>query len=376
MKDGLPPVAGSSPAAKERGRGGVRRVLRGGWPLAATYGIAGGAGFLASRLDMPLPWLLGPFFICAVLSASGLPLASMRMGREIGQVIVGLAVGLRFTPAVLTAALVLLPAMLLSTVYVIAVTLIAALMFRPLARVDVTTAFFATAAGGMADMALVARQFGGDPNAVAIVHALRVSGVVAVVPMLVVAFGVPGTAADGAAGLAQNPLLLALALAVAAASAVLLRPTPLPNPWLVGPIFVGIALGGSGLLALRVPSLLIVLAQVLIGTWLGSQFKREILVTLPRVASAGIVASLFMIAAAGLGALVLAALTPLPLTTSFLALAPAAVTEMVITAQAMHLDAEIVTAFHVMRIGIVSSTILLVFSLYRKLVGSLHGSRI
>jgi uncharacterized membrane protein AbrB (regulator of aidB expression) len=83
-----------------------------------------------------------------------------------------------------------------------------------------------------------------------------------------------------------------------------------------------------------------------------------------------------MVAAAAAGAVLLAATSGLPYTTSFLALAPAAVTEMVITAQAMDIDAQIVTAFHVMRIAVVSSTILLVFALFRKILGTRHGSEI
>jgi membrane AbrB-like protein len=233
-------------------------------------------------------------------------------------------------------------------------TFIAALIFRPLAGVDRTTAFFATAAGGVADMAIVARERGGDANAVALVHALRVSSVVAIVPVLAITFGASGSAlASSSAAATQNVLLLGGALVLAYIVARLLRPTPLPNPWLVGPMLLGVALGASGLLQLSVPPILIVVAQIVIGTWLGCQFKREVLLSVPRVAAAGIAVSLFMIAAAMLGAFVMAGVTSLPITTSFLALAPAAVTEMVITAKVMHLDAETVTAFHIMRIAIV-----------------------
>ena len=340
-----------------------------------TYALAGVGGWAAAQASLPLPWMLGPFFVCGALSASGVRLAFVPMGRELGQMTVGLAVGLRFTPVTLIATLSLLPAMLLATLYVIVFTFIAALLFRPLAGVDRTTAFFATAAGGVADMAVVARERGGDASAVAIVHALRVSSVVAIVPMLVVTFGTPGTATEGA-NAGQDLLLLGLALGMAYIVARALKPTPLPNPWLVGPIFLGIALGATGLLSLSVPSSLILLAQVAIGTWLGCQFRREVLLAVPRVAAAGLLVSLFMIAAAALGALVLTAATGLAMTTSFLSLAPAAVTEMVITAKVMHLDAEIVTAFHVMRIAIVSSTILLVFKLHQHLTGAVDGSGI
>ncbi len=343
---------------------------------AMTYSFAAAGGYAALRLSVPLPWMLGPFFLCGALSASGVRLVYLPMGRELAQLAVGLAVGLRFTPATLLATASLLPVMLLGTVYIIVFTFAAALMFRPLAGVSRITAFFATAAGGVADMAVVARERGGDAGSVALTHALRVSTVVAIVPVLVITFGAPGAAVPASAAADENMLLLGLALMASYAVARLLKPTPLPNPWLVGPMLLGIALGASGLMRFAVPPVLIVAAQVAIGTWLGCQFRREVLLAVPRVAASGFLVSLFMIAAALLGAFALSATTELPFTTAFLGLAPAAVTEMVITAKVMNLDAEIVTAFHVLRISIICSTILIVFKLYNRLTGAAHGPRI
>ncbi len=337
--------------------------------LALTYAIAVAAGYAASVLSMPLPWMLGPFFLFAALSVAGLGFALIPHGRELGQVAIGVAVGLRFTPAVLGATLVLMPAMLVATVYVILYTMAAAFLFRPLGKVDPVTGFFATAAGGMADMAMVAERFGGSSGPVAVVHAMRVAAVVALVPFLVVAFGEAGTAPDPVPLSTGDLMLVPLVLAIGYLGARLLKPTPLPNPWLVGPIFAGMAIGAADLFAVRVPWAVIVVAQVVLGTWLGCQFRRDLLAALPRVTASAVVVALFMIGCAAAGALVLAAATGLPYTTSFLALAPAAVTEMVLTAQVMHLEAEIVTAFHVMRIAIVSSTVLVVFRIYERLRG-------
>ena len=225
-------------------------------------------------------------------------------------------------------------------------------------------------------MAVVAQERGGDPTAVSVTHAIRVATVVSMVPFLVVAFGTPGAEAGGGEAASDNLALVALCLALAYATALLFRRTPFPNPWLVGPIFLGTILGASGLLLVKVPAILIVAAQIAIGVWLGCRFRREVLARLPRVALSALAVSVFMVAAAAGGAAVLTAASDLPYTTSFLALAPAAVTEMVITAQAMNQDAQIVTAFHVMRIAVVSSSILLVFALFRQLAGYWNGPRV
>lgn len=357
---------GARPAQPSRGR----RLGR----LAVTYGLAAAAGAVAVAIGIPLPWMLGPFFAFAALSLAGHVFELIPMGREIGQVAIGTAVGLRFTGDVLVAIAALLPWMVLSTAYVMAFTMVAALMIRPLARLDANTAFFATAAGGMADMAHVAKAHGGVPGSVALVHAMRVSLVVAVVPFLVYFFGAHGQGAPGEGHASGNLLLVAVALACGLAGARLLKGSPLPNRWLVGPILTGMLLGATGLVTVVIPPFVILLAQIALGTWLGCQFRRDLLTALPRVTAAAVAVTLFMILCAAFGALVLSGVTDLPYTTSFLALAPAAVTEMVLTAQVMNLDAEVVAAFHVMRIAVISSTILVVFRVYRKLRGAGVGS--
>ncbi|MGI9417732.1 MAG: AbrB family transcriptional regulator [Geminicoccaceae bacterium] len=336
--------------------------------LALTYGIATAGGAAAHVLDIPLAWMLGPFFICGAAAAFGAGLATLPLSRELGQLTVGLAIGLRFGPATLLAALSLLPAMLASTLYVVVYTMIGALLFRPIAGVNATTAFFATAAGGMADMASVAGERGGDRATVGIVHAMRVSTTVAVVPFLVIAFGAPGTIPDAEPVSAEGLVWLVLAFALAFPAIGLMRRTVLPNPWLVAPMLVGLLLSVSGILAVKMPPVLITAAQLMLGAWLGCQFRRDVLARLPRVSLAGAAITLFMIAAAYVGAWCLSLATDLPVATAFLALAPGAMTEMALTAKAMHLDVEIVTAFHVTRIFLICSTILVVYRLYIRLI--------
>lgn len=335
---------------------------------APVYGLGALAGALAAWISIPLPWMLGPFFVFAVLSAMGNSFPLLPFGRELAQVAVGLAIGLRFTAASVVALSLLLPEMMLATVYLICVTTLAAVLFRRIAGVDPVTAFFATAAGGVADMAIIAERFGGVPSSVAVVHAMRVSMVVAVTPFIVLV--VTGEFASRGVQEAGEPtaaLVLFASLAFAAFVAWSLRPTPIPNPWLVGPILAGMFLGITGLVEIAVPDWLITVAQILLGVWLGCQFRRNLLTKLPRVTASAVVVAAFLVLAAFLGALVMSSMSSLPFTTAFLALAPAAVTEMVLIAKVMNLDAETVAAFHVMRILIVSSTILLVFRIYNVL---------
>ncbi|MFN3661342.1 AbrB family transcriptional regulator [Yoonia sp.] len=353
--------------------GGIRSLTSAVALRLPVYAAGGVAGAVAARIGIPLPWMLGPFFVFAILSASGLSFALLPYGREMAQITVGLAIGLRFTAASVVALSALLPQMVAATLYLICVTTLAAFLFRRLAGVDPVTAFFATAAGGVADMAIIAKKFGGVSSSIAVVHAMRVSMVVAVTPFVVLVSS--GGFGAGQTETGISPLLPVFgALGFATLVAVLLRSTPIPNPWLVGPIIAGMILGVSGLGAFVVPGWMITVAQILLGVWLGCQFRRNLLTALPRVTAAALVTAGVLVLAAVFGAWVMSGLSALPFTTAFLALAPAAVTEMVLTAKVMNLDAETVAAFHVMRILIVSSTILLIFRLYNSLRGARDGS--
>lgn len=333
--------------------------------LTLAIGVAG--GFAASAVRMPLAWMLGPFMSCAIGSLAGLPLRAIPHGREVGQVVVGLSVGMRFTAAVLAATVALLPAMFIATLFIILATMAAAFLLMPLARVDKPTAFFATAAAGMADMATIAEHRGGDPSAVSVVHAVRVSLVVLSVPLLVFAFGEHGNVAPVTAVHRQDLLSLVIVLVLGYCAARLFGLTRFPNPWLIGGVLFGGILGVADFLVVSIPRPIMILSQLAIGISLGARFERELVLRLPRVALGAVVVTALLITIAAGGAWVLSELTALPYSVSLLSVAPAAVTEMALTAQAMNVDAEVVTAFHVMRITVVEISILIVYALFRKI---------
>lgn len=338
---------------------------------ALALGLAGGA--VASVLRVPLAWMIGPMVVTAVASALGSSLAPLPGGRQLGQAVVGLAIGLRMTPAVLAGTLSLWPAIAAVTIGVVAVTTLAAFLLRPLGRVDARTAFFATAAAGMADMALVARRHGGDADAVATVHAIRVFVVVLVVPVLVVAFGTGGTIEDPAAA-AAHPAAWLLLMPGAVAAAFALMPFGFPNPWLVGPMLGSAAFAAAAPFAASVPWAALLAAQLAIGIALGVRFRRESLARLPRVALAGLAVALLLVAAAAAGGALLSAATGLPFAAAFLAVAPAGITEMVLTAKIMRLDATAVTAFQIVRIAVIAATILPMFRFYAAIARRVNGS--
>jgi len=69
-------------------------------PLASlTFCVAAGAMF--AWLKMPLPWMIGPLLLMASLNLSDARLRAPHGGRQAGQIVIGTALGLYFTPSVL-----------------------------------------------------------------------------------------------------------------------------------------------------------------------------------------------------------------------------------------------------------------------------------
>jgi uncharacterized protein len=102
-----------------------------------------------------------------------------------------------------------------------------------------------------------------------------------------------------------------------------------------------------------VPDAILVVAQVIIGTSIGTQYRHDFLTRLLRLLLSSFVIVPFSLLALGLLAALYAVLLALPLPTMVLALAPAGIAEMALTGKVLGLDAAMITVFHLGRILIV-----------------------
>jgi len=70
--------------------------------ILKALAIAIPAGYLFDLLGTPIPWMVGPMIAVATLNLMGVRMHSPPFARQMGQVILGSAVGLYFTPPVVT----------------------------------------------------------------------------------------------------------------------------------------------------------------------------------------------------------------------------------------------------------------------------------
>ncbi len=308
------------------------------------------AGALAARLQLPLPWMIGPLLGTALAGIAGVrPAASPRL-RNAGQWIIGVALGLYFTPEVAARIAALAPAIMLGVVWALG---LGWAFHRWLAWTHPgearATTWFAAAIGGASEMAVLAERAGARVDRVAAAHSLRVLIVVVTIP-----FAMQWTGARGA-----DPVppalhavhaggLLAL-VALTLAGVALMWRLRLPNPFVLGALAVTSALTLSGVELSGLPPGAASAGQLFIGMALGARFTPEFARAAPRWLVAVGAGTVGMLALSAAFAWALAQGFTLHPATAVLATSPGGIAEMAITAKVLELGVPTVTAFHVVR---------------------------
>lgn len=318
--------------------------------IAPALLIAALAGYAAARLQLPLPWMLGPLFAIAILRTAGARLEAPPGGRQAGQWAIGTALGLYFTPAVLgelgrhTAAIGLMAAS------AVALGLVTARLIERWGQVSTATAFFAGLPGGASEMVVLAERQGGAIDRVAAAHALRVMLVVSLIPFLLHHGASEGheqfRALAGSVDWQRFPLLLAASLA---GVGLFLR-LRIANAWVLGPLIVVGALSAGNLALSSLPPGLVNGGQLLLGTALGSRFSPAFFRAAPRFLAISALSTALTLLLCGLFVAVLGQLIAIPVPSLLLAASPGGMAEMSITAREMHLSVPLVTATHVLRV--------------------------
>lgn len=322
--------------------------------LALLLCAAAGAAF--AWLKTPLPWMLGPLVAMASCNFAGGALRAAPGGREAGQVVIGTALGLYFTPLVAREVAAYWPLLVLAALFAILLGVFGGWTLSRIAGTDPTTAFFASVPGGATEMTLQGERLGARPDRVALAQSLRILLVVMLVPLALTYSGAHGSDNYQPAGMPLRWQGLAMLLALSAAAGFALRRLRVPNAFMFGPLAVVIPLTVAELQFSSLPTLLSNCAQVLLGCALGARFERRSLAAAPRYV-AGVLASVLVAIALSAGfAAVLAWFSGIAWPTLVLALAPGGIAEMCITAKVLQLGVPLVTAAHVVRVLILITT--------------------
>jgi uncharacterized protein len=337
------------------GQGRPRRALRRlkGWRFhpAALVSLAAAvlSGVVAYKLHVPLAWILGPLVATAAAAIAGLPLIAPLAGRRFGQLTIGASIGLNVSSSVLVTIALWLPVMVATAVFAMFLAAVVSVPFARVGRIDGRTAYYAMMPGGLSEMANIGSATGALAEPIALVQALRVALLVIIIPPLIVSLGIHGIEADGLNSRVLAYEETALALVLGAAGIAVARLCRLNNPWMLGAVLATGAAASTGLIAGRIPYWLFYFGQFMIGLSIGSRFKRESVMRLPRLVITGVAFVIILAAMLFAYAVLLSASTGLDLASTALGASPGGFAEMAVTAQTLHLSVGLITAFHVVR---------------------------
>jgi membrane AbrB-like protein len=312
--------------------------------------------------------MIGPMIGVAVLNLCGVRMHSPPLARQAGQVILGSAVSLYFTPPVVAALATNLPAILGATVAVFLVGGLGALTLSRASGVDGRSTFFASIPGGAMAMAVLADRYGAQIAPVAVAHSLRVSLVVIIVPFLLTYGGLPLVAAAYRPNLPLDVPLLIVWLAISWLLGELSERLHFHNGCLLMPIFIGAALTMSGVQLSAVPHVFTDFAQLMFGLVLGARYERAFFARYKLFIPFALLNSCFILVASVAAGALLAWAFGLPVATMILATAPGGLAEMTITAQALQISVPLVIAFHLFRVVVVNVGTQYIYALAARLL--------
>jgi hypothetical protein len=240
------------------------------------------------------------------------------------------------------------------------------LWFRRVGGYDARTAFFCAAPGGLNEMILLGAEAGADERRIALAHAVRVFVAITAVALGFALIGGTTTAGLDAAhtGFADlRPRDAALLLACAVAGGPAARASRLPAPGLLGPMTLSAALHLAGVVTVAPPSVLVGLAQLVIGTVLGCRFVGADLRKTGRDMLLATGATALLLGVTLIFAGLVAAVTPAPWSQAVLAYSPGGLAEMSLLALAKNQDVAYVATAHVARIALILLAIRPIFRL-------------
>src|SRR5438105_765443 len=122
-------------------------ALRALVPVVGGVAVALGAALVCIALHTPLPWMLGPLIAVAATRVAGWPVEPPPGGRQVGQWLIGTALGLYFSPLVAQSVGGFLWLLILGAIFAIAVGYFSGYLLSILGGTDRTTAIFASVPG-------------------------------------------------------------------------------------------------------------------------------------------------------------------------------------------------------------------------------------
>ncbi len=351
------------------------------WLVLVVMSLALGAvgGVVFEWLKMPLAWMIGSMIFATVAALAGAPVRGSKRLRTFMVPVLGIMLGSAFTPETLSQVHRWIPSVLSMLVFVAIVIAVVATYLHRVMKFGPVSAYFSATPGGLATMATIGMEWGGDERRIGLTHSIRILLTVLIIPFYFKIFeGYEPGGLETLGSMIDLSVRDGLILASCALGYPLFKILKLPSAQILGPMTVSAIVHAAGLTEAKPPVELVNLAQLVIGTGIGARFAGVSVKRLYGVIAAAAVSTSFMVALAAAAAMGLSEITGLPFHAIWLAFAPGGVAEMTLISLAMGIDVAFVSTHHVIRVVFMVIAAPFVFMILRKYFGitenpSQHG---
>ena len=325
------------------------KKLRAEWrPFALALVIGAIGGYAFQLLALPLPWMLGPMAATTAAALIGVTLKVPSWARDTMLPIVAVMLGSTFEPAWfqrMDEFAVSLPLVLLNSLFL---AVLAMLYLRR--TYDLPTTYFAGVPGAITQVVVLGPQRGGNPRAISTIQGVRVLIVVAAIPLIVGIGMADQVGQPKPMSWALPPVDIAIMLVSAVVGVWVGRKLKFPTPIMTGPIFVSAILHLTSITDTKVPDLIMIAAQLVIGASIGGRFAGSSTKELARDLKQAVTLTGISFAGTFAMSVLLARVSGLDLAVCLLAMTPGGLGEMTLVALALDVDPSFVATHHVIRV--------------------------
>jgi hypothetical protein len=319
-------------------------------------------------IALPLPWLLGALFTTTCAAMAGKKIWIPDWLRLISLLVLGALFGTTVSPSFLNDFLKWLPSIMAVTVYILLVVPPIMIYLVKIAKLDLITAYFASAPGGLLPMTFIGKEMGGDPKIISLIQSSRIILTVLIIPItyaLFAGYTPTGKIGSGGSFLSLDPISGLTLLSVSILGFFIVSPLKIPTPALMGPMIAVSIMSLTGFLTADVPDSLVASAQCFIGASIGGMFNNIKPRTVARTLLHGSVTSIYMIIFAVGSAIIVHYLTEIPSKALILAFAPGGFAEMALVGFALGIDVAFVVAHQLSRYFFVILILPIVFRILK-----------
>ncbi|NIZ61549.1 aminopeptidase [Sedimentitalea sp. CY04] len=323
-------------------------------PRFVTAGIAALGVLFFWWFHLPLPFLLGPMFMCLVFALGGAQMLGMGQLGMAFRTILGVAAGASITPDVMTALPEMALSLMLVPVFVGCVALASFPMMRRVFKFDKVTSYYCAMPGGLQDLMVFGEAAGANLRALSLVHATRVLLIVSVTPFVLgMLWQVDLTSLPGNTASETPWQQVAWMIFAGLAGWAIAKRLNILGGSIIGPMVLTAGLSLSGVITQRPPAEMIWACQFFIGMAVGSKYVGVTWRELRRVVLAGVANGILLATMSAVFILLVSGLAIAPALNAFLAFLPGGQGEMVVLAIIAGADLTYVVLHHILRIALV-----------------------